>query len=958
MPISQLTKSPKNWQKYSKDKKRAKNSLKSKLHLSSKKKKKLAKKLISWLIVLGLLGILVGGIILIAAFAWYSRDLPNVDALFERTVAESTKIYDRTGEHVLYEIHGEEKRTSVNLDQISDYVKQATISAEDRHFYEHHGINIFSIIQAVILDPLRGKGIRGGSTLTQQLAKNAILTNERTISRKIKEWILAYRIEKRYTKDQILEMYFNEIPYGSVNYGVEAAANYFFGKSAKDLDLAESAILASLPQAPTRLSPYGSHLDDLYWRQHWVLDQMVANGFITEDQANAAKEETLTFKKMVLSGVTAPHFVFYVKEQLAEQFGDKVLEQGGLKVITTLDLEKQQIAEDAVHNSKERLNQYGATNAALVSLDAKTGEILAMVGSMDFNDEEIDGQVNVAIMPRQPGSSGKPIAYAAAFEKGFTTETVLYDVNTVFPSDPKPYEPHDYDKKERGPLTIRQSLAGSLNIPAVKALYLAGIDYVKDLMQRMGYSTINQDSQCGLSLVLGGCEVKLLDHVGAFTAFARDGERSDTAAILKVEDKNGKILQEFKPTQHKVLEKNTARQINSVLSDDNARAYMFGAGSLLTLPDRPVAAKTGTTNDNNDAWTIGYTPSFVTGVWVGNSDGTDMKGGATGSSLAAPIWNEYMKKTLTGTPVETFKAPAELSPELPPVLRGEMTGVVEVEIDKASGKLATPLTPESFIEKRQYRQDHSILYYVNKDDPTGPPPEDPSADPMFQSWEDAIQAWAQKQAEEKGENYVQETPPTEYDDLHVPGNTPTITLISPQNNQTIENYPINFEVNANAPRGISRIQYEIDDQVIGVTRNYPFSLQVSSLNISNGYHKLKVTAFDDIDNSNSVQIELNLKLPTLPPQINWINPRQDASFYSSNFPLNLDFSLSKTTDLKKATFYYNGQQFAELFDFPQANLSISWQNSPGPGKYEIYAVLEEKDGSQTQTEKLIVNILD
>ncbi len=953
MPISQLTKSPKNWQKYSKDKKRT-----AKLHSSKSKRKKLAKRIISWLIVLGLAGLLLGGIIFIGALAWYSRDLPNVNALFERSVAESTKIYDRTGENLLYEIHGEEKRTSVKLDQISDYIKEATISAEDRHFYEHHGINFFSIIQAVVLDPLRGKGIRGGSTLTQQLTKNAILTNERTISRKIKEWVLAYRIEKRYSKDQILEMYFNEIPYGSVNYGVESAANYFFGKSANDVTLAEAAILAAVPQAPTRLSPYGSHTNELFARQHWILDQMTQDGYISKDEAETAKNEKIEFKKEMISGITAPHFVFYVKELLAEQLGEKALDQDGLKVLTTLDIDKQKIAEDAVHNAKDRLNQYGATNAALVSLDAKTGEILAMVGSMDFNDEDIDGQVNVAIMPRQPGSSGKPIAYAAAFEKGFTTETVLYDVNTVFPSNPKPYEPHDYDLKERGPITMRKALAGSLNIPAVKTLYLAGIDNVKNLMQNMGYSTITPESQCGLSLVLGGCEVKLLDHVGAFTAFAQDGDRAEPAAILKVEDKNGKILQEFQPKQHKVLEKNTAREIDSILSDDNARAYMFGAGSLLTLPDRPVAAKTGTTNDNNDAWTIGFTPSIVTGVWVGNSDGTDMKGSATGAGLAAPIWNEYMKKSLKDMPVEAFKAPADLNPDLQPVLKGEITGEVEVDIDKASGKLATPLTPESFIEKKKYRQDHCILYYVNKDNPTGPPPENPSADPMYQPWEDAVQKWVQKQAEESGSEYVQELPPTEYDDLHVPENFPTLTLISPQNNQTIENYPINFEVRANAPRGISRVQYEIDSQVIGVVRNYPFSLQSSSLNVANGYHKLKVMAFDDIDNATSVQIELNLKLPATPPNTTWLNPRQNASFYSSNFPLNLDFALSRTTDLQKMTFFYNGNKFAELNQFPQATLSIRWPNSPGPGQYEIYAILEETDGTQTQTDKLKINILE
>jgi len=959
MPIKQMQ-SPKNWEKY---KKRGKKIKRKNPGLPKKRKKRRRnlkdriKRLIAWLIVLGIIAGLFGGIVMIGALAWYSKDLPDPNKLTDRILAESTKIYDRSGEHLLWEVHGDEKRTVVELDQISDYIKWATISVEDKHFYEHHGINFFSVIQGVILDPLRGKGVRGGSTLTQQFVKNAILTNERKISRKMKEWILSYQLEKKFTKDEILKLYFNEIPYGSVNFGVESAANYFFGKSAKDVTLAEAAILAALPKAPSTYSPYGSHTDLLFARQHMILDIMAEEGYITKEEAEAAKNEKIEFKKENISGINAPHFVFYVRELLADELGQKTLEQGGLKVITTLDWDKQQIAEEAVTNANERNLQYGATNAALVSIDAKTGEILAMVGSMDFNNEDIDGQVNVTIMPRQPGSSGKPIAYAGAFMKGFTTETVLYDVVTTFPSSPKPYEPHDYDLKERGPITIRRALGGSLNIPAVKALYLAGYDNVINLMQKMGYSTITPETQCGLSLVLGGCEVKLLDHVGAYSAFARDGERAKTAAILKVEDKDGKIIKEFKPEKEKVLESNVAREINSILTDDNARAWVFGAGSLLTLPDRPVAAKTGTTNDNNDAWTIGYTPSFVTGVWVGNSDGTDMKGSATGASVAAPIWNYYMKKTLEGTPVEYFKEPAPISDDLQPVLRGEMMGQVEVDIDKASGKLATPLTPESYIEKKKFSQDHSILYYVDKNNPTGPKPEHPENDPMFKSWEEGIQRWLDKKAEEDGSDLVREEPPTEFDDLHVPENQPSISLISPKNNATLDSFPVHFEVSASAPRGISRIEFEINGHNVGTVRSYPYILDVNSLDVDNGYQTLKVTAYDDIDNSASVQIELNIKLPTSLPEINWINPRQNASYYASSFPLNIDFSLSKIRNLKKATFFYNGNQFAEVIDFPQNNLSITWPNAPSAGTYNVYAVFEDTDGTTGQSTPLTINII-
>ncbi|MFC1598427.1 penicillin-binding protein [Patescibacteria group bacterium] len=966
MPIPQLTRSPKGWEKYKKmpkklkkrlPKKRRKISLK---ELRRRKREKRIKKLIAWLITLAIIGTLIGGIFLIGAFAWYSRDLPDPNKVIDRIIAESTKIYDRTGETLLWEIHGDEKRTIVQLDQISDYIKWATISAEDKHFYEHHGINVFSIIQGVILDPLRGRRARGGSTLTQQLVKNAILTNERSVARKIKEWILSYQIERKFEKDQILKMYFNEIPYGSVNYGVESASNYFFGKSAKDINLAEAAILAALPQAPTRLSPYGSHTEQLFNRQHWILDEMVEVGYISKEEAETAKNVELEFKKEQILNIKAPHFVFYVRELLAEKLGEKVLEQGGLKVITTLDWEKQQVADDAVHNAQERILEYGATNAAMVSIDAKTGEVLAMVGSMDFTNDDIDGQVNVAIMPRQPGSSIKPVGYAAAFEKGFTTETVLYDVLTTFPSNPKPYAPNNYDFKERGAITIRRALGGSLNIPAVKALYLGGIENVKVIMQNMGYSTISEETQCGLSLVLGGCEVKLVDHVGAFTTFARDGERAETAAILKVQDKDGKTLDEFKPQTHKVLEKNTARQINSILSDDNARAWVFGAGSQLTLPGRPVGAKTGTTNDNNDAWTIGFTPSYVTGVWVGNSDGTDMKNSATGSSVAAPIWNEYMRTILADTPVEYFKSPAELSEDLPGVLRGETTGETEIEIDKASGKLATPLTPESYIEKKIFRQDHSILHYVNKNNPTGGQPENPGEDPMYGPWEAAIEEWLKKQAEEKGEEFVREMPPTEHDDLHVPENIPTITLITPKNNQTLENYPLNFDVQASAPRGVSRVVYELADEVIGVSRIAPYNLQIESLDAANGYQQLKATVYDDIDNSNSVQIELNLKLPQAPVLINWLNPRQDATI-PQNISITIDFTLSQTKNLDKLTFYYldeagSTNKIANVLEFNNEQMSIVWQNTPGPGAYAVYAEFLKKDSTTSQSNRLKINI--
>jgi len=712
MPISQLTRSPKSWQKY----KKRKSPLKRLNFNFFKKGRWNIKSILPNLIIVCIIGCLAGGIIFVSLIAWYSHDLPDPDEMVNRVVPESTKILDRTGKTVLWEMHGGERRTIIELDQISDHIKWATIAAEDKTFYTHKGFKITSIIRSIIVDILSGSRAQGGSTITQQLVKNVILTREKKISRKLKELILSYQIEKKFTKDQILKMYFNQIPYGSVNYGVESAANYYLGKHANDVTLAEAAILAALPQAPTRLSPFGSHVDELLNRQKWILNEMAQDGYITQEEADTAKAEEITFSQENVGGIIAPHFVFYIKEILAEKYGEETLEKGGLKITSTLDLEKQKIAEDAVHNANEKNLTYKATNAALLSVDAKTGEILAMVGSQDFNNNDIDGQVNVTIKPRQPGSSIKPVIYAAAFEKGFTTETVLYDAYTIFAKSPKEYAPKNYNKKEYGPITLRRALAGSLNIPAVKTLYLAGYENVKDLMKNMGYSTITDGSQCGLALVLGGCEVKLIDHVGAFTAFARDGERAELSGILKVEDKTGKILEEFQSKKHKVLSESSVRQINSILSDDGARSFIFGAGSPLVLKDRPVCAKTGTTNDNKDAWAIGYTPSFVTGVWVGNNRGESMSGSADGVVVAAPIWHEYMAKILGGTPVEYFKEPEPLDTSLPAILRGQMPGEVEVEIDRASGKLATEYTPATFREKKKFTVAHDILFYIDNEE--------------------------------------------------------------------------------------------------------------------------------------------------------------------------------------------------------------------------------------------------
>ena len=506
-----------------------------------------------WLrIVLGVgFALTLVGIFAFSVFAaWISRDLPDPNTLATLPVEQSTKIYDRTGTHLLYEIHGDQNRTLVKIDQISPYLQQATVAVEDKNFYQHHGVDFKGMVRAMF-DYLTKRKVEGASTLTQQLVKNALLTSQKTFIRKVKEFVLALQIERVYSKQQILQMYLNTIPYGSTIYGIESASQTYFGIPAKDLTLDQAALLAAIPQRPDYYSPYGvgSRGDNrtrLTVRQHYILDQMEAQGYITQAQDDAAKAvDTLKgLKPRSLGNIQAPHFVMYVRSLLVDQYGQQMVEQGGLNVVTTLDWDKQQAAEKAVTDGvTARGAAYHFTNAALVSLDPTTGQILAMVGSKDFFDDTIDGQVNVTINPRQPGSSFKPIVYATGFMEGYLPQTLLWDVDTDFKTDTGTYTPHDYDLKERGLVSVRQALQGSLNIPAVEMLYLAGLPHVLDVADSLGYTTLGDRSRFGLALVLGGAEVKPIEHASAYGAFATEGVHYPTSAILNVQDANGTALQ-------------------------------------------------------------------------------------------------------------------------------------------------------------------------------------------------------------------------------------------------------------------------------------------------------------------------------------------------------------------------------------------------------------------------------
>ncbi|MEI8344372.1 MAG: PBP1A family penicillin-binding protein [Candidatus Moraniibacteriota bacterium] len=615
-----------------------------------------------WQIFLGLFDAFLMMIILISGLvAWlYYSATPPASQLAMRKVAQTSTIYDSSGQHVLYELYGEQNRKIVSHEQIPEVVRRATIATEDSNFYHHIGVDPVAILRALKINIQHDEIRQGASTITQQLARSAFLTREQTIQRKILEVVFTLKIERNYSKDQILDQYLNEVPYGANTYGIETASQTYFGKAAKDLTLDEATFLAALPKAPSYYSPYATHHSELELRQKNILLRMGELKFAPQAEIEKAlKIDTFSKVKPLSQPIEAPHFVFYVLRQLEEKYGKDFLQTGGLKIYTSLNWEMQKKAQQVVASGVQRNLSRGATNAALIAIDPKNGNILAMVGSKNYFDQSIDGQVNVTTSPRQPGSSFKPFAYAHAFELGWQPETKILDAQTDFGPDGsgKDYIPRNYDGKFHGLLTMRETLSQSLNIPAVKTLYLASIDGTIELAHRMGITTLNDRKRYGLSLVLGGGEVKLVDMTSAFSVFATEGIRNPVQSVEKIIDNSGKIIQQLELDSEKVLDQQVARKINSILSDNAARAPIFGSKSALILADgRAVAVKTGTTQEFRDAWTIGYTPSIAVGVWAGNNDNHPMKEGADGVFVAAPIWKDFMQKVLLNQPKESFMA--------------------------------------------------------------------------------------------------------------------------------------------------------------------------------------------------------------------------------------------------------------------------------------------------------------
>ncbi|MHB9019259.1 MAG: transglycosylase domain-containing protein [Minisyncoccota bacterium] len=796
-------------------------------------------------------------------YIFIMKDLPNPSQFESRKIAESTRIYDRTGEVLLYEIHGEQKRTVISPEEIPMSVRQAVIALEDQTFYDHPAFDIKGFTRAVISNLTNMKFSQGGSTLTQQLAKNSFLTPEKTITRKIKELILAIQLEQKYSKDEILNLYLNQSPFGGNTYGIQAASQTFFNKNAKDLSIAESALLASLLQAPTYYSPWGTHTKDLFDRKDYALSQMNKLGYISDKEFEKAKEETLKFAPKS-TGIKAPHFVLAIQDYLNNKYGESFVETAGLKVISTLNWKMQELAEKAVKDGAERNKElYKGYNAALVAQDGTTGQVLALVGSKDyFGDPEpencepgktckFEGNFNVATQGlRQPGSTMKPFAYVTAFQKGYTPSTMVFDLPTEFaasnPNCPlevdyknensECFHPQNFDPEFKGPIDLRNSLAQSINVTSVKTLYLAGLKETLKTAADFGITTLTEKNRYGLSLVLGGGEVKLIDLVGAYSVFAQEGIKHQQTMILKITDSKNQTLEEYKDISNRVMDAKYPIYINDILSDIEARSALLSSSLSLTLFNGyEVALKTGTTNDYRDAWVVGYTPNFIVGVWAGNNNNDAMQKQA-GSILAAiPTWSAFMKEALKDIAPVTFSKPEPILTKKP-ILNGGFD--INFQVD---GK--------------NYPQIHNILFYVNKNDPQGPYPENPQNDSQFENWEVPVLKWAKENIDNFDLNYNKPLPVTSLNQTES-SNTQNLNInwISPINGEflkTNNNIVINAEITADFE--INKLELYLNDALINswqqslgkkATLSYNFTPSVVE-----SQNMLKIKVFDPIGNA-------------------------------------------------------------------------------------------------------------
>ncbi len=740
--------------------------------------------------------IIIGFIFSFAVFAWYAKDLPSPSKLSQQT-GYSTVFLDREGK-VLYDMYKDKNRVPVTFEEIPKTLKEATIAIEDKNFYKHKGISETGMIRAVF-NMFLGRGLQSGSTITQQLIKNVLLTNRQTLTRKIQEMILAFEVERRYKKDEILLMYLNESPYGGSYWGVGTAAKAYFGKSVKDLSLVESAILAGLPQSPSLYSPFIGKNDAWKGRIKSVLRRMREDGYITHEQESSAlkKVEITKFAAPKIL-IEAPHFIFYVKDNIENEYGSKIIDQG-VKIKTTLSLDVQQTAEKIVKEEIGKLKDYNATNAAVVILDSKTGEILAMLGSYDFNDEKF-GKFNAALGLRQPGSAMKPFTYGLAFEKGYTPSTVLMDVKTTFPDQGgKEYIPENYDGKFRGPVQLRFALGNSINLPAVKLLSIIGLRDFLSKLNDLGLSTFAPNDQnlnrFGLSLTLGGGETTLLDLTSAYSVLAIGGLKHNISSITDISDFKGKnIFKKVRTQEKKVFSPEVSFLISHILSDNNARLDEFGPNSYLNIPGKTVSVKTGTTDDKRDNWAVGYTKSITVGVWVGNNDNSKMNPKiASGATGASPIWYRIMREVLKkyddgimdkpdkvkavtvdsflgGLPKDGYPTRAEyfIDGNEP---KDTSPYYKKLKISKSNGKLAN----EVEIKSGNYEEKDFIVITES----------DPISTDGKNRWQEAINAWAAGQSDNKFK------PPTETSDASA--DSIVVSIKNPMGQTTITSGNVNIK---------------------------------------------------------------------------------------------------------------------------------------------------------------------
>ena len=791
-------------------------------------------------------------------------NIPNLQSIDQRKVLQSTKIYDRTGKIVLYDVNQDVKRTVVPLSEISPFIPKALIAIEDTEFYTHKGVRPLAILRAFVANIFSLGISQGGSTITQQVVKNTLLTGDKTPTRKLKEIILALKLEQKYSKDEILALYLNESPWGGSMYGVEEASQTFYGKNAKDDDLAEAAYLAALPKAPSYYSPYGKHKDELDARKDLVLKRMLDTGSINIDDYNKAKAEQVNFIPRANNSIKAPHFVDFVKQYLDNKYGEGAFDEGGYTVTTTLDYNLQSKGEEIVKKyALDNEQKFKASNAGLVAVDAKTGQILTMIGSRDYFDTKIDGKYNIATAKRQPGSTFKPFAYATAFNKGLRPETVVFDLKTQFSTNCAPsdfsdnkdcYAPDNFDNKFRGPMTLRSALAESINIPALKVLYLAGIKDTLRTASDMGITTLTDPNRYGLTLVLGGGEVTPLEMTTAYATFANKGTYNPYTPILEIKDGSGNVIEKYEQKSKDVLPKQTTLLITDILKDNNARIPSYGASSPLYFPGHDVAVKTGTTNNYRDVWTIGYTPNVAVGAWAGNNDNTPMEKKVAGL-IISPMWNAFMQEVLKTTPNDSFETPApNTSYDGSPVLRGKWQGGNSYVIDKISGKLATEYTPTELKQEVVNNDIHDILYWVSKDN-FFQKPSNPYNDPQFSRWEYSVDIWASQ----NGSTYTSPyNPPTGYDTVHTPDSKPTISISTPNKNTYNKDENIEITTNISSKFPITKSGVFINGVLVGNINNNKFSFIPQNIDAIKDSNELRVDIYDSVQNEASATFQFNI----------------------------------------------------------------------------------------------------